>query len=220
MKKFEKEINKKINKALSKSMPKYDFDPNTSEVEVKCLNCNSIYNFDVMKIQFDSLHNKEKFLVEAKCPYCESHSYELSENTMAKLAYLYKNNLMEDTLFSQEYMKELSTKYPKEEIENEVGLDDMGLEALEKGDYNEVFRIFTQFIYLNPNHHLGFEFIAYAYYENRDFERSIYFMGLALERIVLLKEQGKIDSALVAVLTKNYEYMQRRQLIFRWWENL
>lgn len=220
MKKFEKEINEKITKALNKSMPNYDFDPDTSEVEVQCLSCKSSYTFDVMKIYFDSLDNREKFLVEPKCSYCGSQSYELSENTMAKLSYLYKNNLMEDKLFSHEYMEELSRKYPREEIKDETALDDLGLEALEKGDYDEVFRIFTQFIYLNPNHHLGFEFIAYALYENREFDKSFYFMELALERIHALKNKGEIDSALVAVLLKNYEYMKRKQLIFRWWENL
>lgn len=220
-KKIKKEINKKIESALKKSMPIYDFDPESTVINVQCNNCNSSYEFDVMGIYFDSMYNKEKFLVEPKCPFCgENENYTLSKNTMALLAYLYNNKLMPEAVFQEKYIKELVDKYPKEKIDNPAGLDDKGLEALEKGDYNEVFRIFSQFIYMNPNHHLGYEFIAYAYYENREFEKSLFFMKLAIERMDILLKEGKIDKGLAAVLHKNYEYMERRRLIFRWWENL
>jgi hypothetical protein len=45
-------------------------------------------------------------------------------------------------------------------------------------------------------------------------------MKLALERIEFLYKNGGIDKELLSILKKNYEYMERKQLIFRWWENL
>jgi tetratricopeptide (TPR) repeat protein len=220
-KKLKREINKKIEKALKKSLPSYEFDPKNTELEFKCESCQAEYKFDVMQIYFDTLHNKEKFLVEPKCPFCgENKKYSIGKNSMALLTYLYNNKLMPEAVFQDKYIKELFEKYPNENIANPVGLDDKGLESLEKGDYKEVFRIFSQFIHLNPNHHLGYEFIAYAYYENREFEKSLYFMKLALERIEFLYKNGGIDKELLSILKKNYEYMERKQLIFRWWENL
>lgn len=220
-KKLKKQIDKKIEKALKKSLPSYDFDPENTELEFVCGSCKGEFKFDVMAIYFDSLYNKEKFLAEPKCPFCgENRNYTMSKNSMALLTYLYNNNLMPEAVFQEKYMKELLDKYPEEEIKNPKGLDELGLEALERGDYNEVFRIFSQFIYMNHNHHLGYEFVAYAYYENREFEKSLFFMKLAIERIDVLLAQDIIDKGLAAVLHKNYEYMQRKQLIFRWWENL
>lgn len=220
-KKLNKEINKKIEKALNKSMPVYDFDKDNTLLKFHCNKCNSDFEFDVMEVQFDTLHNKEKFLAEPKCSFCgEVKKIKGKDETLAFLAYLYNNNYMKEALFEEKQIKALTEKYPKEEIKDPRGLDDEGLQALEQGNYSEVFRIFTQFIYLNPNHHLGFEFVAYAYYENRDFPKSLYFMEKALERAKVEVEEKILDRGLYSVLLKNYEYMKRKQLIFRWWENL
>ncbi len=139
---------------------------------------------------------------------------------MNLLSYLYKNNLLEDSLFKEKFIKELTDKYKKQEILDPRGLDDKGLQALEQGHYEEVLKIFTQFIYLNQNHHLGFEFIAYAYYETRQFEKSLKFMEYTIERAKISVENGMLEKGLYSILQKNYEYMKRKQLIIRWWENL
>ncbi len=220
-KKLKKKIDKKIKKVLSKSFPKYEINPDSTLLKFTCNSCNSDYEFDVMAIYFDKLYNKEKFLVEPKCTFCgENRRYKLRGESMNLLSYLYNNNLLKDSLFEERYIKELTEKYPKEKKLDSRGLDDKGLQALEQGHYEEVLRIFTQFIYLNQNHHLGFEFIAYAYYEIREFEKSIKFMEYTMERAKNSVENGFLDKGLYSVLEKNYEYMKRKQLIIRWWENL
>lgn len=219
--KLKKEIDKKIKKAIDKSFPKYEINPDSTLLKFTCNSCNSDYEFDVMAIYFDKLHNREKFLVEPKCTYCgENKNYTLKSESMNLLSYLYNNNLLKDSLFEEKYIKELTDKYKKEEIFDPRGLDDKGLQALEQGHYEEVLKIFTQFIYLNQNHHLGFEFIAYAYYETREFEKSLKFMEYTLERAKVSVENKMLDKGLYSVLEKNYEYMKRKQLIIRWWENL
>ena len=45
-------------------------------------------------------------------------------------------------------------------------------------------------------------------------------MEKALERAQLEYEEGALDSGILAVMKKNHEYMKRKQIIFRWWENL
>lgn len=225
MKKIDKKttdsINKALNKKLSENHFSHEFNPENTKLDFICSKCNAKYDFDVMAIYFDSLHNKEKFLSNPVCPYCgEREDYNFQEKTLHFLSYLYKNNLMKNALFQEQYIKELVSLYPDKKLADISSLDDMGLEALERGEYPEVFRIFTQFIYINPNHHLGFEFIAYAYYENMEFDRALYFIEKALERASLLNSQNQLDKGIFSVLNKNYEYMKRKQLIFRWWENL
>ncbi len=219
-KKSEKKIKETIEKALEKVISNEDFDKTNTLLDFSCPKCKAKYSFDVMAIYFDSLYNKEKFLVNPICPICgEKENFNLEASAMKFLAYLYNEKLMPEAIFQEKYLQELTNRFPFENKMND-DLDDKGLEALEKGDYNEVFRIFTQFIYLNPTHHLGFEFIAYAYYENRDFEKALWFMENAIERATVLCNNSKLDKGLFSVMKKNYEYMKRRQLITRWWENL
>lgn len=219
-KKSENKIRNAIEKALESSMIYEEFDKNSTLLDFSCPKCKAKYSFDVMAIYFDSLYNREKFLVNPVCPICEEkENFNLEASSMKFLAYLYTEKLMPEAIFQEKNLQELTNKYPREDIIKD-NLDDIGLNALEKGDYKEVFRIFTQFIYLNPNHHLGFEFISYAYYENREFEKALWFMEKAIERAEILSRENKLDKGLLSVLKKNYEYMKRRQLITRWWENL
>lgn len=210
-----------INKSFEENFKTHNFNKENTLLDFSCKNCNSKYQFDVMKIFFDSLHNKEKYLVNPICPYCnEREKFSNEPKTLHFLSYLFNSNYMEEALFHELEIKELFLKYPNENIKNIDNFDELGLLALERGDYPEVFRIFTQFIYINHHHHLGFEFISYAFYENREFEKSLFFMEKALERAQLEYEEGALDSGILAVMKKNHEYMKRKQIIFRWWENL
>lgn len=220
-KKAENKINKKIEATLNAHLPSYDFDKNNTILDFSCGNCNAKYSFDVMAIYFDSLENKEKLLANPICPVCgERENFRYEPKSMHFLSFLYKEGFMPEAIMQEPFIKELTARYPKEDILEINNLDEEGLDALERGAYSEVFRIFTQFIYMNYTHHLGFEFIAYAYYENREFEKAIWFMEKAVERGEILCTNGQLDKGLFSVIRKNLEYMKRKQLITRWWENL
>lgn len=220
-KKTEKMINDIISKTLSDNLPSFDFNEDETNLDFICPTCKANYKFDVMAIYFDKLHNKEKFLAHPICPYCgERKHFSLDKNTFHFLSFLYNGGNMKDALLEEPLIKNFLKEYPNENLKDFSKLDEEGLEALEKGDYPEVFRIFTQFIWLNPNHHLGFEFVAYAFYETRDFEKSIYFMEKAVERAEIEAKNNELDKGLYSIINKNLEYMKRRQILFRWWENL
>ena len=127
---------------------------------------------------------------------------------------------MKEAIFQENYIIDLLEKYPNEHIKDISNLDELGLIALERGNYNEVFRIFTQFIHINHHHHLGFEFISYAYYETREFDKALYFMEKAIERAEIAANNNTLEKGLLSIIKKNYEYMKRKQILFRWWENL
>ena len=127
---------------------------------------------------------------------------------------------MKESIFQEKNIIDLFSKYPNENLKDISNLDEKGLIALEQGNYEDVFKIFTQFIYINHHHHLGFEFISYAYYEIREFDKALYFMEKAIERAEIAANNNTLEKGLLSIIKKNYEYMKRKQLIFRWWENL
>lgn len=220
-KKSEKKIISTIEKTLNSSLPSYDFNNDETVLDFSCGKCKAKYSFDVMAIFFDSLHNKEKFLVNPICPVCgENENFINMPKTMHFLSYLFKEGYMTEAIFHEPLIQELTSLYSDEKLKSIDDLDEKGLEALDRGAYSEVFRIFAQFIYINPNHHLGYEFIAYAYYESREFEKAEYFMKKAIERAEIACNNKTLDKGLFSVLRKNLEYMKRLQLITRWWETL
>lgn len=220
-KKSEEKIKKTIEKTINNHLPLFDFDKNDTNLDFICGKCNAKYTFDVMAIYFDSLQNKEKFLVNPICPVCgEKENFNYMPKTLHFLSFLFKEKHMPEAVMQEPLMTELLEKYPDEKIDNFDNLDEEGLDALDRGDYEEVFRIFMQFVYMNSIHHMGFEFIAYAYYETRDFDKALWFMERAVERAEYLCKRELLDKGLLSVLKKNYEYMKRKQLITRWWENL
>lgn len=220
-KKSEKKIRKKIENTLNSHLPLFDFKVDESNLDFICGKCNAKYTFDVMAIYFDSLNNKEKLLVTPICPVCgEKEKFNYTPKSMHFLSFLFKEGHMPESILQEPLIKELTEKFPEEKIDDINSLDEEGLNALDRGDYEEVFRIFTQFIYINCTHHLGFEFIAYAYYENREFEKAEYFIEKAIERAEIACNHKTVDKGIFSVMKKNYEYMKRRQLITRWWENL
>ena len=220
-KKSEKKIKKTIEKTLNAHLPVFDFDKDDTNLDFMCGKCNAKYTFDVMAIYFDSMTNREKLLVKPICPVCgEKENFNYMPKTLHFLSFLFKEKHMPEAVMQEPLIKELTEKYPNEKIQNIDNLDEDGLDALDRGDYDEVFRIFTQFLYINSIHHMSFEFISYAYYEIREFEKALWFIERAIERAEFLCKNEVLDKGLLSVIKKNYEYMKRRQLITRWWENL
>ncbi len=69
-KKTEQLINKTVNDTLNNNLFNHNFDAKNTLLDFTCGKCNANYSFDIMAVYFDSLHNKEKFLVNPICPYC------------------------------------------------------------------------------------------------------------------------------------------------------
>ena len=220
-KKTEQLINKTVNDTLNNNLFNHNFDAKNTLLDFTCGQCNANYSFDIMAVYFDSLHNKEKFLINPICPYCGiRENFKSQPKTLHFLSFLYNSKNMKEAIFQENYIIDLLEKYPNEHIKDISNLDELGLIALERGNYNEVFRIFTQFIYINHHHHLGFEFISYAYYETREFDKALYFMEKAIERAEIAANNNTLEKGLLSIIKKNYEYMKRKQILFRWWENL
>jgi hypothetical protein len=45
-------------------------------------------------------------------------------------------------------------------------------------------------------------------------------MEKAIERAEIAANNNTLEKGLLSIIKKNYEYMKRKQILFRWWENL
>ena len=105
-KKSEKKIQQVIDKTLNKALPVFDFDKDDTTLDFSCKKCNAKYSFDVMAIYFDSLKNKEKFLVNPICPICSTKDeFNLEPKTMHFLSFLFKEGNMPEAIMEESFSK-------------------------------------------------------------------------------------------------------------------
>jgi tetratricopeptide (TPR) repeat protein len=116
-----------------------------------------------------------------------------------------------------DYIEQIKKEYPniKPFEEDDWDWEKEGYEFFNAGNYKEAEELFKKLVLAQPRHHSGYEGLAYLYYEMKDYEKSEWFMKLALEKAKRFLESNSIDQKVIDEMDSDLSAIQNRKEIKR-----
>ncbi|NCS09355.1 MAG: hypothetical protein GPJ07_24235 [Microcystis aeruginosa G13-07] len=122
----------------------------------------------------------------------------------------------------ENYIAEIIKEFPnlKAGEENDENWGNEGFEFLRSKNYERAETKFKMLTRSQPNHHEGFEGLAYLYYEIGNYQKAIWFMEKAIKIAREFLKDDSIDLEVIEEMESNLKSMKTKKPIKRWgwWE--
>ncbi|MDP3149839.1 MAG: tetratricopeptide repeat protein [Ignavibacteria bacterium] len=118
--------------------------------------------------------------------------------------------------YFDEIRKEFPEIVPFEEDDN-ILWENEGYKLLRSDNYKEAEVRFKKVMLAQPEHHAGYEGLAYIYYYFNEYEKALWFMEKALEIAKGFYEDGSLDIEVLEDIEFNYDAINKKESIGKWW---
>jgi len=118
------------------------------------------------------------------------------------------------------YIAEIKNEFPglKEGEEDDDNWGNEGFDFLKKQDYAKAEIKFKMLTQSQPNHHEGFEGLAYLYYEVGEKKRASWFMQKAIKIARKFLEDDSIDIEVIEEMEGNLRAIKTSKKLKKWWD--
>jgi tetratricopeptide (TPR) repeat protein len=120
----------------------------------------------------------------------------------------------------ENYIAEIIKEFPnlKAGEENDENWGNEGFEFLRNKNYERAETKFKMLTRSQPNHHEGFEGLAYLYYEIGNYQKAIWFMEKAIKIARKFLKDDSIDLEIIEKMESNLKSMKTKKTIKKWWK--
>ncbi len=127
-------------------------------------------------------------------------------------------NKKKKSMPKENYIFEIKQEFPSIMLhEDDDNWWDEGIKFLKNQDFEEAEIKFKMLTQSQPNHHDGFEGLAYLYYEIGERKKSIWFMEKALKIARRFLEDDSIDIQIIEDMEFNLKSIKNKKKIRKWW---
>lgn len=111
-----------------------------------------------------------------------------------------------------DYLQQIKEEYPDvEPFSGDFEWENQAYSHFKEKNFVKAEEIFKKLCLAEPEHHCGFEGLAYVYYAAGEFEKAEWFMEEALKRANKFKEEGAIDLEVIEEMQESYRCLQLRE---------
>ena len=120
----------------------------------------------------------------------------------------------------EKFLKQLQKEMPyiKAFEEEDDTWCEEGYDFLEKGEFLRAEKKFKELILAQPEHHDGYEGLAYTYYKSGAKEKALWFMEKAVEIARTFLKDDSIDIEVIEEMEDNLRRMKEEKELSIWWE--
>ncbi len=121
----------------------------------------------------------------------------------------------------KDYISEIRKEFPYikpfEEEDEDIWYE-RGYKFLEEGKLEEAEKNFKKLLLAQPEHHDGYEGLAYTYYKSGAKEKALWFMEKAVEIAKTFLKDDSIDIEVIEEMEDNLRRMKEEKELSIWWE--
>lgn len=118
-----------------------------------------------------------------------------------------------------DYIKEIKKEFPKikPHQENDWEWENEAYDLLKTKKIKKAENLFKKLCLSQPEHHSGYEGLAYAYYLKNEKDKSLWFMAHALKKARNFLKDNSIDKEVIDAMEINYKKIKNNESISAWW---
>ena len=118
------------------------------------------------------------------------------------------------------YIAEIQKEFPglKEGKEDDDDWGSEGFDFLKIQDHQKAEIKFKKLTQSQPNHHEGFEGLAYLYYEVGEKKKATWFMQKAIKIAKKFLEDDSIDIEVIEEMENNLRAIKTSKKLIKWWD--